>query len=270
MKRPFVLLLRVARRQCPRLGGREYSIEPAPHTIDARPLTAPLRQNEVAQEVECERGVFEYHRHELRRGVVARYRVLKHARAAVLRLDGGERLKRQTEARPEGGNMRVDLHDLSSHCACCCGMIAVARLDCSRFPPSLEAPAPLDAVTPEAGAGVLFTKEVVMRYVAGIAVLVLATTRALAMSVMTNATGPYNYTCEDFAAAKPAQRDLALAFAQGYFAALNMNLEVESQVNLQERWRELNATSCASAPINPTPTSTVGSWATSWTRRSRR
>jgi hypothetical protein len=109
-----------------------------------------------------------------------------------------------------------------------------------------------------------------MRYVAGIAVLVLATTRALAMSVMTNATGPYNYTCEDFAAAKPAQRDLALAFAQGYFTALNMNLEVESQVNLQERWRELNATSCASAPINPTPTSTVGSWATSWTRRSRR
>jgi len=80
-----------------------------------------------------------------------------------------------------------------------------------------------------------------MRYLTALAILILAMTAALAMSVMTNATGPYNYTCEDFAKAKPAQRELALAFAQGYFAALNMNLDVETQINLQERWRELNA-----------------------------
>jgi hypothetical protein len=80
-----------------------------------------------------------------------------------------------------------------------------------------------------------------MRYFAALAILILAPTTALAMSVMTNATGPYNYTCDDFAKAKPAERELALAFAQGYFAALNMNLDVDSQVNLQERWRELNA-----------------------------
>jgi hypothetical protein len=48
-------------------------------------------------------------------------------------------------------------------------------------------------------------------------------------------------TCDDFAKAKPAKRAVALAFAQGYFAAKNMELDVNSQVNLQERWRELNA-----------------------------
>ena len=47
--------------------------------------------------------------------------------------------------------------------------------------------------------------------------------------------------CRSRASTKPAQRELALAFAQGYFAALNMSLDVELQVNLQERWRELNA-----------------------------
>ena len=80
-----------------------------------------------------------------------------------------------------------------------------------------------------------------MRYFAALAILILATTTTLAMSVMTNAIGPYNYTCDEFAKAKPAERELALAFAQGYFAALNMNLDVESEVNLQERWRELNS-----------------------------
>ena len=80
-----------------------------------------------------------------------------------------------------------------------------------------------------------------MKYSAALAVLILAATTAHAMSVMTNATGPYNYTCDAFAKAKPAERALALAFAQGYFAALNMKLDVDSQVNLQERWRELNA-----------------------------
>ena len=80
-----------------------------------------------------------------------------------------------------------------------------------------------------------------MRYFAALTILILATTTALTMSVMTNATGPYNYTCEEVAKAKPAERKLALAFAQGYFAALNMNLDVDSQVNLQERWRELNS-----------------------------
>jgi hypothetical protein len=80
-----------------------------------------------------------------------------------------------------------------------------------------------------------------MRYFVALAILILATTTALAMSVMTNATGPYNLTCDDFAKAKPAERELALAFAQGYFAAVNMNLDVDSQVNLQERWRELNS-----------------------------
>jgi hypothetical protein len=64
---------------------------------------------------------------------------------------------------------------------------------------------------------------------------------AHAMSVMVNATGPYNYTCDEFTKARPAQRAQALAFAQGYFAARNMELAVDSQVNLRERWRELNA-----------------------------
>jgi hypothetical protein len=63
----------------------------------------------------------------------------------------------------------------------------------------------------------------------------------LAMSVMTNATGPYNLTCDDFAKAKPAERAQALAFAQGYFASLNMDRDIDDQVNLQSRWRELNA-----------------------------
>jgi hypothetical protein len=85
------------------------------------------------------------------------------------------------------------------------------------------------------------TMELVMKYFAALAVLIFATTTAHPMSVMTNATGPYNYSCDEFAKAKPAERALALAFAQGYFAALNMNLDVDSQVNLQERWRELNA-----------------------------
>jgi hypothetical protein len=53
---------------------------------------------------------------------------------------------------------------------------------------------------------------------------------------MMEATGPNNYACEDFAKAKPAERALALAFAQGYFAALNMNPgSCESQVDLQQR-----------------------------------
>jgi methionine synthase II (cobalamin-independent) len=61
-----------------------------------------------------------------------------------------------------------------------------------------------------------------------VAVLILAmTTTVHAMSVMTNATGPYNYTCDEFAKAKPRERELALAFAQGYFAALNMCFGVE-------------------------------------------
>jgi hypothetical protein len=80
-----------------------------------------------------------------------------------------------------------------------------------------------------------------MKYLAALAALILTTTTSPAMSVMTNATGPYNYTCDEFAKAKQAERALALAFAQGYFAALYMNLDVDSQVNLQERWRELNA-----------------------------
>lgn len=41
-----------------------------------------------------------------------------------------------------------------------------------------------------------------MKSFAALAVLILATTTAHAMSVMTNATGPYNYTCDDFAKAK--------------------------------------------------------------------
>jgi hypothetical protein len=64
---------------------------------------------------------------------------------------------------------------------------------------------------------------------------------ANAMSVMTNATGPYNYTCSVFTEGNKTDRMAALAFAQGYFAALNMEQEIEKQVNLQERWQELNA-----------------------------
>ena len=81
----------------------------------------------------------------------------------------------------------------------------------------------------------------VYRVVVPFAILIVATTTGLTMSVMTNATGPYNYSCDEFRTVKPAERKLALAFAQGYFAALNMQREVGSQVNLQERWKELNA-----------------------------
>jgi hypothetical protein len=61
-----------------------------------------------------------------------------------------------------------------------------------------------------------------------------------AMSVMLAATGPYNYHCDVFTKGKPAQREQALAFAQGYVAGLNMELDTELQINLQTRWRELN------------------------------
>src|SRR5262245_14161537 len=73
-----------------------------------------------------------------------------------------------------------------------------------------------------------------------LALVALAITAATGMGVMVRATGPYNITCEEFAKAKPAQRERALAFAQGYFAAQNMELDVDSQIDLQERWRELN------------------------------
>jgi hypothetical protein len=63
---------------------------------------------------------------------------------------------------------------------------------------------------------------------ATVAALALAAP-AQAMSTMTNATGPYNYTCEELIAAKPAKRAIALAYAQGYVAALNMELDAESQ-----------------------------------------
>jgi len=63
---------------------------------------------------------------------------------------------------------------------------------------------------------------------------------AQAMSVMTNATGPYNHNCSVFFEGKPAERAAALAFAQGYAAARNMELDFDAHVNLQVRWRELN------------------------------
>ena len=47
---------------------------------------------------------------------------------------------------------------------------------------------------------------------------------AQAMSVMTNATDPYNHNCSIFFESKPAERAAALAFAQGYVAARNMEL----------------------------------------------
>jgi hypothetical protein len=40
-----------------------------------------------------------------------------------------------------------------------------------------------------------------MKYFAALAVLIFATTTAHAMSAMTNATGPYNYSCDEFAKA---------------------------------------------------------------------
>jgi hypothetical protein len=63
---------------------------------------------------------------------------------------------------------------------------------------------------------------------------------AQAMSVMTNATGPYNHNCSVFFEGKPAERAAALAFAQGYAAARNMEFDSDAHVNLQVRWRELN------------------------------
>jgi hypothetical protein len=46
--------------------------------------------------------------------------------------------------------------------------------------------------------------------------LACATTTTHAMSVVTNATGPYNYTCDDFAKAKPRGSALfVFGFIQG-------------------------------------------------------
>jgi hypothetical protein len=71
--------------------------------------------------------------------------------------------------------------------------------------------------------------------------LVPLTGAAHAMSVMVRATGPYNYNCSVFVEGKPTERAAALAFAQGYAAAENMNLSFDKQVNLTVRWREFNA-----------------------------
>ena len=62
-----------------------------------------------------------------------------------------------------------------------------------------------------------------------------------AMVVVTNATGPYNYPCSVFTEGNKTDRTAALAFAQGYFAARNLEQEQENHVNLQKRWQELNA-----------------------------
>jgi hypothetical protein len=77
-----------------------------------------------------------------------------------------------------------------------------------------------------------------MKYFAALAVLILATITAHAMGFMLSVTGPYNSSCSIFVEGKPAERALALAYAQGFFAALN---EGNPPVNLQARWRELNA-----------------------------
>jgi HdeA/HdeB family len=53
------------------------------------------------------------------------------------------------------------------------------------------------------------------------AVLIALTGNAGAMGAMVRATGPYNLTCDEFNKAKPAAGALAVAFAQGYFAAKN-------------------------------------------------
>jgi hypothetical protein len=79
---------------------------------------------------------------------------------------------------------------------------------------------------------------------AALALMMLAAPAAHAMVVYTDATGPYNYTCEEFVKLKPRERAIALGFVQGFFAALNYNLVHEDKgepVNLSGRWRELNA-----------------------------
>jgi hypothetical protein len=79
----------------------------------------------------------------------------------------------------------------------------------------------------------------IVAVLATVAAIDLKPTTGNAMSTMVSATGPYNLTCNQLAKAAPAARERALAYAQGYFAALNMN--AGPLVNLQERWRELNA-----------------------------
>jgi hypothetical protein len=71
------------------------------------------------------------------------------------------------------------------------------------------------------------------------AALTLMTGIAHAMAVMVRATGQYNYSCSGFVEGKPAERAAALAFAQIYAAAENMNLDSDAQVNLNVRWRDL-------------------------------
>jgi hypothetical protein len=78
----------------------------------------------------------------------------------------------------------------------------------------------------------------------------LATTLAIALTGMVNAmgtmvnrTGPHNYNCEVFQNGKPRERANALIFAQGYAAALNMELlpTTGKTVSLWDSWREFNA-----------------------------
>jgi hypothetical protein len=95
-----------------------------------------------------------------------------------------------------------------------------------------------------------------MKYFAALAVLILATITAHAMGFMLSVTGPYNSSCSIFVEGKPAERALALAYAQGFFAALN---EGNPRSTYRSDGANSTRTSCATAPINPTRTSTVGS-----------
>jgi hypothetical protein len=74
------------------------------------------------------------------------------------------------------------------------------------------------------------------------AALIALSVSTQAMVVKTNATGPYNYTCEEFTKAGPHERALALVVRAGLLCCSQYECPVGCPPgNLQKRWRELDA-----------------------------
>jgi hypothetical protein len=64
--------------------------------------------------------------------------------------------------------------------------------------------------------------------IAAICVVIFSLHAARSMGTMVAATGPGNVTCDEFRELGPAKRAQALAWAQGYAAALNLSTDIAS------------------------------------------